>query len=167
VLSYALVPPALAALRRQDPERDRPFRLPLAEVLAPLGFIVANLIVYWSGWDTDRRLFIAIAIGFIVLAGSQLTMPRDQRVRRFDARAAIWFPPYIGGMAIISWLGQYDGRATIPFWWDIVVVAVFSLAIYAIALTVRLGPERTQELIGDLTAEAEEERAALGEAAAH
>ena len=70
-------------------------------------------------------------------------------------------------MAVISWLGQYDGRDTIPFWWDIVVVALFSLAVYALALSVRLAPERTQELIGDLTAEAEEEQRELGAAPAH
>jgi amino acid transporter len=167
VLSYGLVPPALAALRRQDPKRDRPFRLPIVNVIAPVGFIVANLIVYWSGWDTDRRLFIAIAIGFLILVGAQLTTPRDRRVSKLDWRAAVWFPPYIVGMAIISWLGQYDGRATIPFWWDIVVVAAFSVVIYALALSVRLQPERTQELIGDLTAEAEEEERELGAAAAH
>ena len=74
---------------------------------------------------------------------------------------------YIAGMAIISWLGQYDGRGTIPFWWDIVVVAAFSLVIYTIALHVRLRPERTQALIGDLTAEAEQEERALGAAATH
>jgi amino acid transporter len=167
VLSYALVPPALAALRRQDPERDRPFRLPVAEVLAPLGFVVANLIVYWSGWDTDRRLFVAIAIGFLVLTASQLTTPREQRPQHFDWRAAVWFPPYIAGMAIISWLGQYDGRNTIPFWWDIVVVAAFSVLIYSVALSVRLAPQRTQELIGDLTAEAEEEQRELAAPPAH
>jgi hypothetical protein len=137
------------------------------DVLAPLGFIVANLIVYWAGWATDKRLFLAVAIGFAVLGLSQLTMPREERLRRLDLRAAIWFPPYIVGMAIISWLGQYDGRATIPFWWDIVVVAGFSVAIYAAALTVRLPPERTQELIGDLLEEAEEEKAELGAAGAH
>jgi hypothetical protein len=102
-----------------------------------------------------------------VLAVAHLTMPRDQRATGFDWRAATWFPPYIAGMAVISWLGQYDGRGTIPFWWDIAVVAVFSVAIYGLALSVRLRPERTQELIGDLTEEAEEEERALGAATAH
>jgi amino acid transporter len=165
VLAYALAPLALGALRRQDPERERPFRLPAAEILAPIGFMVANLIVYWAGWHTDERLFLAIGIGFVVFGLHQALAPDDERKPRLDLRAASWFWPYIGGMAIISWLGQYDGRGTIPFWWDLVVVAAFSLGIYLFALAVRLDPDRTKHYIGDLTAEDRQEKEELAEPA--
>src|SRR5207237_1082801 len=46
VLSYGLQPLALTALRRQAPDADRPYRLPVAEIVAPIAFIVANLIIY-------------------------------------------------------------------------------------------------------------------------
>jgi hypothetical protein len=39
----------------------------------------------------------------------------DDRKPRLDLHAASWFLVYIGGMAIISRLGQFDGRSTIPF----------------------------------------------------
>src|SRR5213078_3469458 len=42
VVAYAMVPLALGALRRQDPDRPRPFRLPAASLLAPGAFIVAS-----------------------------------------------------------------------------------------------------------------------------
>ena len=164
VMAYALAPLALGALRRQDPDRERPFRLPWAGVLAPAGFAVANLIVYWSGWTTDWRLFVAIGIGFVLFGIHQLTS--DQKLD-LDWRAALWFWPYIGGMALISWLGQYNGRGTIPFWWDIVIVAAFSVAIYALAMAVRLQPERVQRNIGDLAAEDREEAEELGGLATH
>ena len=51
VLMYAMAPPSLAALRRSDPDRPRPYRLPAAGILAPLSFVCANLIVYWAGWN--------------------------------------------------------------------------------------------------------------------
>ena len=38
-----------------------PYRLPGGEVLAPFAFVVANLIILWSGWDTDWRLGVAIS----------------------------------------------------------------------------------------------------------
>ena len=164
VLAYAMAPLALAALRRQDPERDRPFRLPAADILAPIGFMVANLIVYWSGWQVDKRLFVAVVLGFVIF-GLHQVLASHERKPRLDLRAAAWLPPYIGGMAIVSWLGQYDGRKTIPFWWDIVVVCAFSVLIYLLALAVRLAPEETQRYIGDLTAEDHREREELAEPA--
>ncbi len=153
-ISYGMAPIAFASLRRQDPDRERPFRLPLGEVFAPLGFVVANLIVYWSGWGTTWRLAIALALGFAVFvlyrAGGD-----DARLPRLDLRPAAWFPPYVAGLIAISYLGQYDGRGTIPFWWDIGVVAVFSLAIYALAVALRLPPAEARRYIESLDPEEE------------
>jgi hypothetical protein len=100
--------------------------------------------VYWSGWTVDWKLFSAIGIGLLIMALAQRTMPADERVPRLNFRAASWLCPYIGGMSAISYLGQYDGRGTIPFWWDLGVVADFSVAIYALAMAVRLEPEQTR-----------------------
>ncbi|MGW2002406.1 hypothetical protein ACWCO0_19535, partial [Streptomyces tubercidicus] len=33
--------------------RRRPYRLPAGSVMAPLGFVFANLIFYWSGYEAD------------------------------------------------------------------------------------------------------------------
>src|SRR5262249_50892006 len=41
VIAYAMAPLAMGALRHQDPDRDRPFKLWAGGVLAPAGFIVA------------------------------------------------------------------------------------------------------------------------------
>jgi amino acid transporter len=164
VLAYALAPLALSALRRQDPERDRPFRLPAADAFALAGFMVANLIVYWAGWKTDKRLFLAIALGFAIFAVHHVLADEDRKPR-LDLRSASWFPIYIGGMAIISWLGQFDGRSTIPFWWDLGIVCAFSLGIFLFALAVRLSPEETRRYIGDLTEEDREEAEELHETA--
>src|SRR5213076_1198676 len=89
VLAYALAPLALGALRRQDPDRDRPFRLPFGDAAAAAGFMVANLIIYWSGWTVVWRLMAAVALGFLVLAIAQATM-RDEKVGQFDFRSALW-----------------------------------------------------------------------------
>jgi hypothetical protein len=64
-----------------------------------------------------------------------------------DLRSAAWLPPYLAGLAVISWLGQYDGRGTIPFWWDVGVVAVFSVAIYVLAVALRLPEEDSRRYV--------------------
>jgi amino acid transporter len=160
VLAYALAPLALGALRRQDPRRDRPFRVPLADPLAAAGFVVANLIIYWSGWTVVWRLMVAVALGFALLAAAQATM-RGEKIERFDLRSSVWLWPYLAGMALITALGQYHGFNVIPFWWDLAVVAAFSLAIYVLAISLRLPDARAQALIEAVSAEAQEEEAIL------
>jgi hypothetical protein len=63
------------------------------------------------------------------------------------------------GMAVISYIGASDfgGIGVIPFGWDILVVAAFSLAIYFYAMSVRLTPEEVRRHVADAREEAEEE----------
>ena len=49
VLMYAGAPLAMGAFRRQVPEADRPYRVPAGGVVSPLAFIIANMLIYWSG----------------------------------------------------------------------------------------------------------------------
>src|SRR5205823_119182 len=79
VLAYAMAPLALGALRLQDPERERPFRLPLGAVLSPLGFVVANEVLLFSGWAVVWKLIVAILIGFALLAISSATGSTETR----------------------------------------------------------------------------------------
>jgi amino acid transporter len=148
-ISYGMVCIACAALRRNDPDRERPFRLPALNVLAPFGFIVANLIVYWSGWSTVWRIDVALAIGLVVFVGYRL-LGRSAELPRLDLRGASWLPPYLVGISVITYVGRYDGRNWLPFWVDIGVVAVFALAVFYYAQSVRLDPESTRGYVEDL-----------------
>jgi amino acid transporter len=148
-LTYGLAAVALPALRLQDPHRVRPFRLPLAWLIAPFGFIVANLTVYWSGWPTVWRLLVTLALGLVVfgayrLLGDRATLPP------LDLRAGLWLLPYLAGLGLISYLGRYDGRNLLPFWIDIAVVAVFSLAVFGLAMHLRLAPAQAKRHVGAL-----------------
>jgi amino acid transporter len=145
VLMYAYAPVSLSALRKSDPDRERPYRLPFSHILCPFGFIGANLIVYWSGWRTESRLLIAVAVGFVLLAISQVTGSRGRR--HMDWRAGAWIVPWLIGMAIISYLGQFDGRGVIPFWWDIAVVTAFSLLIFQLARSLALPIDKVTSYI--------------------
>jgi amino acid transporter len=152
VLMYAGAPLALGALRLQKPELERPYRLPWGKVLSPLAFILANFIVYWSGWQTYSTLMLVMVIGFILIAVSYRFNP-DRPV--IDWGAAIWVIPYLVGMGFISYFGgfgtggifggQYGlsttvvgGNGGLPLYWDLLVLAVFSLGIYFVAIAKRL-----------------------------
>jgi amino acid transporter len=153
VLMYAGAPLAMGAFRKQVPEANRPFRLAGAGVLAPLGFFVANMLIYWSGLTTVWKLGVCIVIGYVVIG---IFMAFDKGRPPLDWKSASWLPVYLIGMGLISWFGQFSGESSkkpplntglIPFWWDILVVFIFSLVIYYWARAVRLPREEMMELV--------------------
>src|SRR5215218_3995778 len=137
---------------------------------APLGFVVANELILFSGWAVVWKLVVAILIGFALLGLSTATSPPEQRPS-FDWPSAAWLWPYLMGMAVISYLSSFDTatpssipligvhgpRNVLTFGWDVLTVALFSVAVYAYAIRQRLPQERALDYVGDLTAEAEEE----------
>jgi amino acid transporter len=161
VLMYAGSPLALGAFRGGLPEWPRPYRMPAGSVIAPLAFIVANMIIYWSGLEVIWKLGVAIVIGYILIG---ISMAYDKDRPPLDWRSAQWLPVYLIGMGIISWQGQFSGGAVkpplntghIPFYWDMVVVAAFSLVIYYWAQAVKLPRSEVEVLI--------ERQSAIGEA---
>ncbi len=157
VLMYAGAPLSLGAFRKQVPEAPRPYRMPGAVVLAPLAFILANMLIYWSGFEILWKLAIAIVIGYVLIG---ISMAFDKQRPPLDWKSAQWLPVYLIGMGIISWQGQFSGAASsdlhpqpptitmnIPFWWDMVTVAGFSLIIYYWAQYVRLPREEMLNLV--------------------
>lgn len=53
VVAYGMAPLALGALRSQDADRERPYRLPAAGILPPLAFAAANEVILFSGWPSS------------------------------------------------------------------------------------------------------------------
>ncbi len=135
VLMYAGGPLSLAAFRRQVPEASRPYRVPVAAILAPAGFAMANLLIYWTGFEGVWKLGVCIVIGYVLIG---IFMAFDPQRPPLDWKSAQWLPFYLIGLGIISWQGQFSGGAVappvntgnIPFWWDLVVVIGFSLIIF-------------------------------------
>jgi len=166
VIMYAMAPLSLAGLRRTDPDRPRAYRLPAAHILCPLAFVFANFIVYFAGFSTIFWLYVLIAIGFIGFAAYQIYLPSERRTI-IDWRAAQWILPWLVGLIIVSWLGQYDGVPPTVFgvtllathhlhaWVDLGVLAVFSLAIFYWAVAVTMPAEKVQAAVADVENEAD------------
>jgi amino acid transporter len=146
VLMYAGAPLSMGAFRRQLPEADRPYRAPVATVLSPLAFVICGLIMYWSGFEVIWKLGIVLVIGYILIG---ISMAFDQQRPPLDWKSAQWLLPYLIGMGIISWQGQFGPNNTnrIPFWWDMLIVAVFCLVIYYWAMATTLPKEEMLDLI--------------------
>jgi amino acid transporter len=157
VLMYAGAPLSMGAFRRQVPEADRPYRMPAAAILCPAAFCVADLLIYWSGFEVVWKLGIVLLIGYVILG---IVMSFDKQRPRLNFRAAQWIPVWLIGLGIISWQGVYSGQSSktplppvntghLHFWWDMLVTIVFSLIIYFWAMHSRLPREEMLALVAE------------------
>jgi amino acid transporter len=158
VLMYAGAPLALGAFRNRLPDAPRPYRLPGAIVMAPLAFILANLVIYWSGFETVWKLGVCLVIGYILIL---MHFSDNPTAPRLEWKRSSWIFAYLLGMGVISWMGQYGPQNTdrIPFGIDFAVVAVWSLVIYYWAQNSALPVNEIEELIEAQAAPEPEETA--------
>jgi amino acid transporter len=159
VIIYASQCLSLAAMRHQLPDHARPFRLPGFKVLAPLGFVISNLIVLFAGWTVDWKLFAAIGIGLVLLAISQLSRSREDRVA-LDWRSSIWLWPWLLGLMVLSFVSSFEGgKDYLHFGLDMAVTAVFAVVIYYFALSCRLPADQVRARLEEGADEWDEEEA--------
>jgi amino acid transporter len=167
VLMYAAAPLALGALRMQKPELPRVYRLPFATVLAPLGFVCATWIIYWSGWQTVTTLMVAMLIGYALMAVSSV-FKLNPRTPKMDWNAAIWIIPYFVGVLLISYFGtfgsggiiggvgifkhvlEHGGNNDLGLVGGLAASAGWSLIIYFLAMSRRLTPAQVDHYVRDV-----------------
>jgi amino acid transporter len=158
LLMYAGAPLALGAFRTQAPEALRVYRLPSAFLFAPVAFVIADLLIYWSGFEVIWKLGVVLVIGYLAIGAFMISDPQRQPL---NWRSAVWLPVWLIGMGIISWQGQFSGgpqtasvnTKNIPFGWDMLVVAAFSLFIYYWAMSAKLTRE---QMLREVNSQAEE-----------
>lgn len=150
VLMYAGAPLALGSLRRSRPELARPYRVPAAGVLAPVSFVFATFIAYWSGWQTISTLMIALLLGY-GLMGLARKLHLDFNPPPIVWASGWWLFPYFLGLSLVSYFGNFGsgailggvgpfkgilvgGHGPIPLWWDMCCLTALSLTVYAGAM---------------------------------
>ncbi len=167
VFMYAGAPVALGALRRQKPDLPRTYRLPAAEILAPLAFVGAGWVILFSGWQTFSTLVVALLLGYGLIALSY-ALKLNPRAPAMDWQSAPWIFAWIIGMGVISYLSDFGaggiiggigifkhvldkgGTDDIGLWGGIIASGVFSLIIYVWALYTRLPESKVDEYVRDV-----------------
>ena len=130
VFTYIVGGSALTTLRTHAKELHRPFKLPGSKILAPLAFVGASLIVYWSGWPLVGYLAIAIFLGIIVYLVFLIAGHSESNIFEANSvKGGIWVVVYIIALVILSYLGEY-GAGYIAFPYDAIVVIIVSVIFY-------------------------------------
>ncbi len=147
VISFGSGPLVVAALRRDLPDAVRPYRLPGGDVLPFLGFYAANMIVYWGGWDTNKKLFVTVLIGYVVLAAFHLVGDRAAKAP-LALRSGFWVLPWFAGMTLVSWLADPTEHPA-AFNWVFLINLAFCAGIYLLAVHVRQPRSEVERHIAD------------------
>jgi amino acid transporter len=175
---YSFAPVAAVSLRKSDPDRVRPYRAPILNIIAPFSFIVSGFIIYWSGTANVIKLDLAV-IFFLILY--VIARRLDPNQAPLDFRAGSFAIPWIIGLTIFSIFGgsyvggisnaASGGYATIfgaklgvhmPFGWDLLYIGIFSLIVYYYGVNSRLSPQRVQANAEEAAADANQEEEVMG-----
>lgn len=154
VLAYGIAPVVLFAFRETMPEEEfkRPFRLIYADVLAPLAFIAANLVVFWAGANVANHLLGGLLIAFFIYVIWQLLAERT--LAHLAWRGAAWMAPYFAGLWVITDLGPVKGAGLLNDYTGGAVLAIFSVGILFLARACALAePEDAREIFTEAKAE--------------
>jgi amino acid transporter len=149
---YAFAPISLAALRKRDPGRPRPYKLPAPKLMAPVGFASANLIMYWAGFDITWKIVVAIIVGFVLFEITQ-AVSKSERALEMEWRSAWWIGPWLIGTVVIGYLGRYSSvpnagnKSILPEWIDLAVVIAFSLVIFYWAVSLAMTTDKVQAAV--------------------
>ncbi|WP_393971657.1 APC family permease [Oxyplasma meridianum] len=154
VFTYLVGGPALRSLRRNAKELKRPFSLPGSFILAPLAFIGASLVVYWSGWPLVGELAIAIYVGLVVYVIFYLRRRKTNQVdkkihTREFVKSGIWVPVYIVVLSIESYLGEaaLGGSNIVPYPYDLIMVIIVAIVFYFWAERSGIRTEEITEIV--------------------
>jgi amino acid transporter len=180
---YSFAPVAAVSLRKSDPDRVRPYRAPILNIIAPFSFVVSGFIIYWSGTANDLKIDAAVVFFLILYVIARRIDPNQEPL---DFRAGAFAIPWVIGLTIFSIFGgSYVGGITtgpghtgsaggyqtflgaklgvhLPFWWDLGGIVVFALIVFYFAVNSRLGPERVQAHAEEAAADAHQEDLDLG-----
>jgi hypothetical protein len=180
---YSFAPVAAVSLRKSDPDRVRPYRAPILNIIAPFSFVVSGFIIYWSGTANDLKIDAAVVFFLVLYLIARRVDPNQEPL---DFRAGAFAIPWIIGLTLFSIFGgsyvggissgpgntgSAGGYATflgaklgvhLPFWWDLGAIAVFSLLVFYFAVNSRLGSERVLAHAEEAAADAHSEDLDLG-----
>jgi len=136
VLTYIIGPVSLMVMRRDAPDLPRPTRLRGAAIIAPIAFVVAALIIYWSGWPTTG-IVLGAAIGGLMFYLIYFDLYVQQKV--WDAReitGGLWIVGFLVALGVLSYLGSssFGGINVIKSPIDQLVAIVLALVAFYVGV---------------------------------
>ncbi|WAH36404.1 APC family permease [Alicyclobacillus dauci] len=131
LVSYVTGPVSAMAFRRIATNMGSMVRIKGLQVLAPIAFVMASLILYAGKWPSTGRVIFVMLVGLPIYLFFQ---GRNEGFSGFakHIKSSLWLIIYLGFMILVSWLGsdKFGGMNVLPYGVDLLVVAVGSLVFF-------------------------------------
>ena len=134
IITFLVVPVSVMVLRTTAPTLHRPLRVPLLQVIAPVAFILATLMLYWARWPYTGQIMLLLVLPLPVYLYYQNKMAWPQFARHL--RASWWLLAYLLAITALSWGGstEFGGHDFLHYGWDQLCVATAALVFYRLGL---------------------------------
>lgn len=127
LVSYAPGAISLAVFRKRYPDEPRPYRLPAYQFFAPFSWVVASMLILFSGFFATKILIIVVLLGVFLL----IIYDKRKGLTGQDIRLGIWYPVCLIAMLVYSYLSSISGGlGIIPLYWDVAGYVVMMLVFY-------------------------------------
>lgn len=131
ILSYAIAPVSAAALNVNAKQLKKPLQIKGMAVIAPVSFIFASYIVYWSGWNTVSWLLGSQLVMFAVYCACKKYVPQDDVSFAQQLKSSWWIVGYYVMLLILSFLGSFgNGLGLLRTPVDLILIALGSIAVF-------------------------------------
>ncbi|MGC8561683.1 MAG: APC family permease [Thermoplasmata archaeon] len=153
LISYAPGAISLAVFRKTAPDVKRPFRLPAASILAPIAFIVTNLMVFWSGFSAIE-LVVPLDLAGVLLV---ILYNRHNKVNSKGYLYGLYLPVFLVFVIIYSHFSStsFGGTNLIPFPYDTIIFIIVTVIFYFIGVSSGVRGSKYFKGIEDSTAQKE------------
>jgi amino acid transporter len=130
IITYLVVPISVMVLRRTAPNLHRPLRVPGLQILAPIAFVLATLMLFWARWPHTGEIMLLLILPLPVYLYYQAR--GDWKDFGRQLRGAWWLFAYLIAVTVLSWAGskEFEGNDYIRYGWDQFCVAVTALFFY-------------------------------------
>ncbi len=99
VISYMPGALSVAVLRKAFPDEKRPYKIPLVQISSPFSFVIASLLVYWSGWSATWIIVAAMFVGLVFL----VVYAKEKGFEKGDIKYGIWLPIFLLAILGVSY----------------------------------------------------------------
>lgn len=133
VLSYSLIAVCNSSFRKLSSNlNNNPTAIKIKgmRILAPISFIFATFMLYWSRWPYNGLVMLVVLLGlpiYIIYA----IRSKDINIRK-DTAQALWLIFYLIFVAIFGYIGSSDfgGVNLIPDIYDHIILAIAAIIFY-------------------------------------